>query len=151
MNVITISKEPIMFNQEGFKIVAAYSPSDDVQKIIEDAEKLQADSFVIGDIREFGDDQHQFSILTQLQAHRGLIVSSEQSEYKSIRMIDKLNNVGISFLVSLVSIFDYVMIDKKGMLHIFNVILAENDFVVEETIYNRYELEYFVREDYPIY
>ena len=42
MNVITISKEPIMFNQDDIEIVAAYSPSDDIQKIIEDAEKLQA-------------------------------------------------------------------------------------------------------------
>ena len=151
MNVITISKEPIMINQDGIEIVAAYSPSDDIQKIIEDAEKLQAESFVIGDIREFGDDQQQFSILTQLQAHRGLIVFSDQSEYKSIRMIDRLNNVGVSFLVSLVSIFEYVMIDKNGMLHIFNAILAENDFVVEETIYSRDDLKYFVKEDYPIY
>ena len=67
MNVITISKEPIMINQDGIEIVAAYSPSDDIQKIIEDAEKLQADKFVIGDISELGDDQQQFSILTPIR------------------------------------------------------------------------------------
>ena len=148
MNVITISKEPIMFNQDDIEIVAAYSPSDDIQKIIEDAEKLQADKFVIGDISEFGDDQQQFSILTQLQAHRGLIVSSAQSEYISIQMINNLNNIEI---VALVSIFEYVMTDKDGMLHIFKIIVADNDLIVEEDIYSRDELKAFVQENLSVY
>ena len=148
MNVITISKEPIMINQDGIEIVAAYSPSDDIQKIIEDAEKLQADKFVIGDISEFGDDQQQFSILTQLQAHRGLIVSSAQSEYISIQMINNLNNIEI---VALVSIFEYVMTDKDGMLHIFKIIVADNDLIVEEDIYSRDELKAFVQENLSVY